>query len=56
MAYKITDECMGCTACMDACEFGAIKEADGVCVIDQDECQECGACVDECSFDAIVEE
>lgn len=56
MAYKITDACEGCTACVDACAFGAIKEAGDVCVIDTDECQECGACIDECPFEAIVEE
>ena len=41
MAYKISDECIGCGACMDACPVGAISEADGKCVINADECIDC---------------
>ena len=34
MAYKITDACIACGACCDACPCGAISEGDGMYVID----------------------
>ena len=56
MAYKITDDCIGCGACAGECPVGCITEADGKYVINADECLECGACQGECPNDAIVEE
>lgn len=55
MAYRITDECVACGTCMDACPNEAISEGD-IYVIDQDKCAECGACVDACPTGAIIEE
>jgi formate hydrogenlyase subunit 6/NADH:ubiquinone oxidoreductase subunit I len=55
MGYKITDECVACGACSDACPADAIKEGDKY-TIDQDACISCGACVDTCPTSAIVEE
>ena len=49
MAYKISDECIGCGACMDV---GAISEADGKCVINADECIDCGSCAGTCPVGA----
>ncbi len=56
MAYKITDACINCGACEPVCPVEAIKEADGIRVIDQDLCAGCGACVGECPVEAIIEE
>lgn len=56
MAYKITDECLGCGSCAGECPVEAISEADGKYVIDQDTCIECGACSATCPVSAIVED
>jgi ferredoxin len=55
MAYKITDACINCGACESACPSGAIKEGDGVRVIDAGTCVDCGACASACPPGAIVE-
>ena len=56
MAYKITDECIGCGACAEACPVSAISEGDGKYVINADECIECGACAEACPVAAPVAE
>lgn len=53
MAYKISDQCVGCCACVEACPIGAITEADGKCTINADACVECGACEGACPVGAI---
>jgi ferredoxin len=55
MAYIITDDCIGCQACVDECPVGAISEVDGKYVINEDECISCGACAGACPVEAPKE-
>ena len=55
MAYVITENCVMCGTCADACPMSAISEGDGKYVIDADTCVECGTCIGECPNEAIVE-
>ena len=43
MAYVITDECVACGTCAEACPAEAISEGDGKYVIDADACLDCGS-------------
>ena len=52
MAYKISDACVACGACIAACPVEAISEGD-IYTINADTCIDCGACVSECPSDAI---
>ena len=55
MAYKITNECIACGACADACPVECISEGD-VYKINADECISCGSCAEACPVGAPVEE
>ncbi len=55
MAFRITEECIACGSCIDACPVDAIEEGEEIFTINEN-CTECGSCVDECPTDAIVEE
>ena len=52
MAYVITDDCVMCGTCADACPVEAISEGDGIYVIDADACIGCGSCADVCPVGA----
>lgn len=52
MAYKISDDCLGCGACVEECPVNAISEKDGKYVINADECVDCGACAGNCPVGA----
>lgn len=56
MAFKITNECINCGACAEACPVSCISEGDDKFVINADECIECGACADTCPVGAPVKE
>ena len=60
MAYKITDDCLGCGACEAECKNGAISEGEETYVIDPDRCTECVGnfelpkCAEVCPINACV--
>ena len=55
MAYKISDDCVACGACVEACPMGCITEGDGKYEIDADTCVSCGACAEACPVGAPQE-
>ena len=52
MAYKISDDCIGCGICAGECPVGCIEEKDGKYVIKADECVGCGTCASVCPVEA----
>ncbi len=56
MAMVVKEEkCIGCSACLDACPFGAIEMKGDKAVINE-KCTLCQACITACPVDAIVME
>lgn len=41
MAYRITDDCIGCGACEPKCPVGAISESGPIYAIDEYLCNNC---------------
>jgi len=55
MAYKITENCRGCQACVRPCPTQAISgERHQVHQIDPQRCIECGTCGRVCPYDAVL--
>ena len=50
----ILEKCTGCSLCIKACPFDAIRIMDKKAVIDLNRCNLCGACVPSCKFKAVL--
>lgn len=55
MAYAISDACISCGSCADACPMSAISEGAAHYEIDAGTCISCGACAGSCPMGAIAE-
>ena len=49
-----SDLCIGCCACLDRCQMGAIRVEDEVARLDAGRCIGCGLCVPTCTAEAIT--
>ncbi|MDE6061106.1 MAG: 4Fe-4S binding protein, partial [Clostridia bacterium] len=55
--FKITDKCIGCSACSRKCPVNAITgEIKKKFDINQEKCVKCGQCISTCKFGAIIKE
>ena len=54
MAFKISNECIGCSACAASCPVSCISQKDnGQFEINPDECIDCGTCAAGCPVSCI---
>jgi electron transport complex protein RnfB len=57
MSYTITNDCVGCRACLKLCPVEAIQgEPKMTHRIDHQKCIECGSCGRICNFHAILDQ
>ena len=54
--YEILEDCVNCTACLNACPEGAISELPKYSVIDQEKCTGCGICFDVCLINVVLKD
>lgn len=54
MAYKITDDCILCDACVPECPEDAITAGDPKYIIDPIKCTDCGDCAEVCPTEACI--
>lgn len=54
--YNISDNCISCGTCKDACVTGAISKNETKYIIDYYYCDECGRCYEKCPNDVIISE
>ena len=50
--YRITEQCVACGLCLEACPVGVISEGE-IYRIDGSRCLECGICAEVCPEDAV---
>lgn len=48
-----SDQCTGCEACIERCQFNAMTMVDEICVVDRVKCYGCGLCISACSSEAL---
>lgn len=46
-------KCVGCGACLEACQYGAVRFENGRPVFLREKCVGCGACVEACLYSAL---
>ena len=47
------ERCVGCGACVEKCQFGALALQDGHVAVDAAACMGCGVCVNTCPQEAL---
>ncbi|MEN8228639.1 MAG: 4Fe-4S binding protein [Bacteroidota bacterium] len=47
------EQCTGCEACIERCQFNAMTMVDGICEVEQAKCYGCGLCITACSSEAL---
>lgn len=53
-AWIAPEICQGCAACVDTCQFSAIRLVDGTAAVEWEKCYGCGVCVDQCEQGAVT--